>query len=263
MAAAHPAMGDFMLPNFLHIGTAKCASSWLYRCCIDHPEIYVPVPPDNVNFFTVHYHRGMDWYRSTYFDRVAGEKAVGEFSNSYMCFEPAMQRIARHLPGVKLTMVLRNPVERAYLNWAHLNLKKRPDGRNKYGFDPGKGIGVPLEKALDHHGHAWFRHLLAPGLYAHWLDVLRRYFSDEQMLITLYDDLAADNAGYVRRFYGFLGVNPDHACSFVGKTTNPDVKQLDEPGTLTPELRTELGQVYREDIDRLQDMLDRDLSHWR
>lgn len=31
-----------MLPNWLHIGAAKCASSWLWRVCIEHPEICVP-----------------------------------------------------------------------------------------------------------------------------------------------------------------------------------------------------------------------------
>ena len=48
-----------MRPNWLHIGAAKCASSWLWRVCIEHPDIYVPTEhrpdqPDNVNFFTVH-----------------------------------------------------------------------------------------------------------------------------------------------------------------------------------------------------------------
>src|SRR5688572_24531671 len=80
------------LPNFLHIGAPKAASGWLWRVCKEHPEIYVPTKPDNVNFFTVAYHRGLDWYSQSYFNEFAGQPAVGEFSNSYYTFEPAMQR---------------------------------------------------------------------------------------------------------------------------------------------------------------------------
>jgi len=40
------------LPNFLHIGINKAASSWLWRVCQQHPDIYVPEMPDNVNFWS-------------------------------------------------------------------------------------------------------------------------------------------------------------------------------------------------------------------
>ena len=116
-----------MLPNYLHIGVAKGASTWLWTVFKDHPEIYAPEKPDNVNFFTVHYHRGLKWYEETYFSAVKGEKAVGEFSNSYIVFSPAMERIAEHLPQVKLTMTLRNPVQRAYLRRMYEFLGVDPD----------------------------------------------------------------------------------------------------------------------------------------
>ena len=83
----------------------------------------MPDAPDNVNFFTVHYHRGLEWYERTYFSRYAGEPVLGEFSNSYMCYPPALERIARDLHDVRLTLTLRNPVERYYLSWAHIHLK--------------------------------------------------------------------------------------------------------------------------------------------
>ena len=54
-----------MLPNFLHIGAAKSASTWLYRVCLEHPDIFVPPDADNVNFFLSTYHRGLNWYEET------------------------------------------------------------------------------------------------------------------------------------------------------------------------------------------------------
>ena len=73
-----------MLPNFIHVGAAKCASSWLWRVYQEHPDVYVPLHLDNVNFFVADYHKGLDWYQKTYFGDWCGEKAVGEMSNSYM-----------------------------------------------------------------------------------------------------------------------------------------------------------------------------------
>ncbi|MEA3399966.1 MAG: hypothetical protein U9R79_01855 [Armatimonadota bacterium] len=246
-----------MLPNFLHIGAAKCASSWLWRCLKEHPQVYVPDAPDNVNFFTVHYHRGVDWYQRTYFGGHAGEPAVGEFSNSYMCYHPALERIARDLPGVRLTMTLRNPVVRAYLSWAHIHLK-----RGKYGFDPEAGVGIPFQKVLHHHGHAWFRTWIEPGFYARHLRRVHELVSPERVLVTLYDDLAADNAAYLQRYFSFLGVDPNVKIDLVGEEVNPDAERAD-PAALDPAFRAELREVYAEDIAALEGMLDRDLSHWR
>jgi hypothetical protein len=245
-----------MLPNFLHIGAAKCASSWLWRVYKGHPEIYVPDAPDNVNFFTVHYQRGLDWYEDTYFGGYDDEPASGEFSNSYMCYRPALQRIAEHLPDVRLTMTLRHPAERAFLQWAHTHLK------GKYGFDPEKGVGVPFEKALHHHGHGYFRQWIDPGLYARHLDNILQLFPRENVQIMVYDDLVESESDFLRDLYVFLGVDPDYESPLVGQDVNPDV---DSPGPremLSEEFWAELIEVYRPDVLRLQYMLDRDLSAW-
>ena len=245
------------LPNFLHAGAPKAGSSWLWRVCKEHPDIYVPETPDNVNFFTVSYHRGLAWYRETYFAGYDGQAAIGEFSNSYMMYEPALQRIAEHLPDVRLTVTLRNPIERAWLHWAHSHLKK------KYGWDPDKGRKVPIERVLHHHGHQWFRQWMEPGMYALHIERIWRYFPKERVLITLYDDLAADNAAYARAYFEWLGVDPGFQTSFIGVFTNPDRGAIDGAHGLTPEVREEFGQVFREDIAKLEDLLGRDLSHWR
>ena len=246
------------LPNFLHIGAAKAASSWLWRVCKEHPGIYVPASPDNVNFFTVHYHRGVEWYERTYFGDMGAQAAVGEFSNSYLIFAPAVERIARDLPGVRLTVILRNPVERAFLSWAHGHLKHKSAG-----MDARKGIGIPFERVLHHYGHAYFRMYIEPGFYARHLERIFTRFPRERVLILLYDDLAADNAAVLRRFFGFLGVDVQFRSSLVGCDINPDTADAVMQKWLSDDFRRELNEVYREDRQRLEDLLGRDLSNWR
>ncbi|NQU10619.1 sulfotransferase domain-containing protein [bacterium] len=245
-------------PNFLHIGINKAASSWVWRVCQQHPEIYVPALPDNVNFFTVHYHRGLDWYSQQYFAEYRGQKAIGEFSNSYLVYPPAIERIARDLPGVRLTVLLRNPVERAFLSWAHQHLKNKPTG-----LDMHKGIGFPFEFVLHHHGHGLFRLYIEPGFYARHLERVYQVIPRERVLVELFDDLAADNAGFLQRYFAFLGVDPEFQSTLVNQQVNPDADDARMADWVAPEIREELREVYREDRERLEELLGRDLSHWR
>ncbi len=245
------------MPNFLHCGINKAASSWQWKALLEHPEIYVPFP-DNVNFFTVHYQRGLGWYEKTYFADWDGEHAVGEFSNSYMSWPLAMERIARDLPAVRIVVTLRNPVERAFLSWAHGHLKNKPSG-----LDMRRGIGHPFEKVLHHHGHGLFRLWIGPGYYARHLEYIYRLIPREQVLVTLYDDLAADNAGHLRRYCEFLGVDADFEFSAAGQDVNPDAEDARMDDWVSAEVRGELGEVYRQDRQKLEEMLGRDLSHWR
>jgi len=247
-----------ILPNFLHIGINKAASSWLWRVCQEHPDIYVPDMPDNVNFFTVAYQRGLEWYSQTYFADVGNEKAVGEFSNSYLVFAPAMERIVRDVPGVRLTAILRNPVERAFLSWAHQHLKNKPTG-----LDARKGIGVRLDKIVHHHGHGYFRLYAEPGFYARHLKRIYTLVPPERVHVELHDDVSADNAAFLKRYFAFLDVDPDFQSSLVDSDVNPDSEGERMEDWVAPGFREELAMVFEEDRKELEQMLGRDLSHWR
>jgi hypothetical protein len=230
----------------------------LWNVCKEHPEVYCPDYPDNVNFFTVHYHRGLDWYERTYFEAAGDERAVGEFSNSYLVFPPALERIARDLPEVKLTMTFRNPVERAFLNWAHIHLKNKP-----YGLNARAGIQVPLQRTLEVHGHQWFRQWMWPGCYAAHLERIYRLFPAERVLVTFYDDLRTDPEAYVRRYFAFLGVDADFRTTIAHQDINPDAEDADPTRWVPADALAEMHQVFRDDTERLERMLRRDLSEWK
>ena len=245
-----------MLPNFLHIGAAKCASSWLWRVYQEHPEVCVPTHLDNINFFVADYHKGLDWYERTYFAGWSGEKAVGETTNSYMLIERALERIAKDLPDVRLTMTLRNPMERSFIHWVHLNRRDlRPEQKMEF------------ERGLD----AWpmFRMWIEPSMYASHLKKVYRHFPKERVLVNFYDDLAEDPARFIRRFFEFLEVDPDFEPSILHTVVGfPSPERPDTPNRalekgFSEDLREELRQVFREDIGKLQEITGRDLSHWR
>ena len=255
-----------MLPNFLHLGVAKAASTWLWTIYQEHPDVYVPTgqmqdfsgkmtKPDNVNFFVADFDRGLDWYERTYFSGWNGEKAVGEMSNSYMLDELALGRIAEALPGVRVTMTLRNPIERALMQFA---TRKR-------------NLGMPggFRQILDIHAWQMFRMFMEPGYYHLHLSRVLRLFPRERVLPLIYDDLESDPRAFLRQVFSFLEV--DVRLDLPGTDTIvgfPRPDELDTPdGVLAqgidPEMRERMRKIFADQISRLEELLDRDLSAWK
>ncbi|WP_246568874.1 sulfotransferase domain-containing protein [Polymorphospora rubra] len=117
-----------MLPSFLICGGQRCGTTSLYRALAAHPAVLKAVLHKGVHYFDTSYHRGIAWYRAHFplqrtADRLARRHGVPvqtfESSPYYMYHPHAPARIARDLPGVKLVVLVRDPVERAYSHHAH------------------------------------------------------------------------------------------------------------------------------------------------
>jgi hypothetical protein len=76
----------------------------------------------------------------------------------------------------------------------------------------------------------------------------------------VYDDLCASESEFLRAFFDFLGVDADFESSHVGQDINPDPDDVWD--FVSPQVRAELAEVYRPDVEELSTMLGRDLSHW-
>ncbi len=224
------------------------------------------------------------------FDGVTNEKAIGEASHWYLYSPKAPGRIRYHIPEAKLIAVLRNPVDRAYSQFLHFV---------RDGQEPITDFAQALQEEEQRISNNWaFGRYASRGFY---YAQLKRYFDTfdrDQIKVYLHEDLSADLMGVLRGTFGFLGVDETFVpeisvkpnVSGIPKSralhtlfTRPtrikavlkrrlpagmlrlasDVKDrnLAKP-QLTPEVRRQLIEVYREDISKLQDLIDRDLSGW-
>ena len=230
------------------------------------------------------------------FDAVTTETAIGEASGSYLSSKRAVDGIKKHIPHARLIASLRNPIDRAYSHyqmWANL-------GRDSLTFaeaidaEPLEPVArdewIPLERRHLRHGF-YYQHL------KRYLD----HFPREQMHIILFDDLNRDPAGVTKATFRFLGIDdgftPDTSIK-LNKTGSPKNRLLHHllhsrnpirqtiktllpdrissplyhrirnanlrptPSQLTPEIRAHLIDIFREDILKLQDLIERDLSEW-
>ena len=117
-----------MLPGFLIVGAQRCGTTSMYRALSQHPAVLKAVLHKGVHYFDMNYAQGLGWYQA-HFPLAARARRIGNTegvkpltfeSSPYYMFHPlAPARIASDLPDVKLLVLVRDPVERAYSAHAH------------------------------------------------------------------------------------------------------------------------------------------------
>jgi hypothetical protein len=221
------------IPHFLIGGAPRSGTTWLYELLRRHPDIYLaqPVRPEP-KFFLVDslYALGIDHYRDRWFSDVPEGKIAGEKSTNYLESPVAAARIARHLPGVKLVFILRDPAQRAYSNY----LWSRMNGKETENFETALQLEEMREKNLDPtlrfaRPHAYF----GRGLYAQLLRPYFELFPSGQILCLRYEDLVTAPQDLAERLHRFLGIIPrPRDADGLGVVNPADVSKTEAPPDL-------------------------------
>lgn len=119
--------GAHLLPDYLIIGTQRGGTSSLYNYLVQHPAVGRALTKE-LRFFDRYYGKGVDWYRSCLPSAASRERlrgrsgldlVVGEASPDYLFSPHAPGRVRQLLPDVKLIVLPRDPVERAWSGYQH------------------------------------------------------------------------------------------------------------------------------------------------
>jgi hypothetical protein len=258
------------MPNFLVIGAAKAGTTSLYAYLCQHPQVYMS-PLKETNFFSlegqrVHFRGVGDHdtintlsittltdYRAQ-FEAAADGIAIGEASPLYLYCPRAPERIRHYIPDAKLIAVLRHPVERAYSAFLHLVR----DGREPL-TDFVQAIEAEACRIHNHWEHIW--HYTRMGFYYAQMKRYYDLFDYCQVRVYLYEDFKNNPHAVLRNLFCFLDVD---------ETYIPDISIMHNVSSLPPtrksqlsmDVRERLIDLYREDIFKLQDLIQRDLSTW-
>ena len=153
-------------------------------------------------------------------------------------------------------MILRNPIERAY---SHFLMFVR-DGREPIS-DFTEALEQEENRKQDYWEWAW--QYLSVGFYYVQLQRYFDTFDRSQISIYLFEDFNINPVNVLQNIFQFLGVN----SSFIPNMSvrhNVSVAKSQNPPELLLELevRKRLIEVYREDIFKLQYLIQRELSNW-
>jgi hypothetical protein len=98
----------------------KCGTTALHNYLAEHPDLQ-GAPEKEVSFFdqNVNYQRGVAWYHSRFplAFRWRPRPRLFESTPSYLYYDWVPQRLQAYCPTMKLIVVLRDPIARAYSHW--------------------------------------------------------------------------------------------------------------------------------------------------
>lgn len=202
-------------PDFLIIGAPKAGTSALHLALATHPDVFMTTPKEPKFWLCEdappphwggpgdrHSQREWVWQPDAYADLFRGAPAHamrGESTPFYLWHPGARRRIARALPEVRLVVVVRDPVDRAYSNWMHLwsdGLEPDPDFESAFG----------RERERVAAGYAPFWRYRELGLYGEQLLDLHRLVDPSRILVLRYRDIVDEPAATVDRTARFLGI---------------------------------------------------------
>lgn len=108
-------------PEFMLVGGMKCGSTSFARYLSAHPQVKVTGPKEP-HYWSWHRFpsRYQDFFvnESPIFDPGPGQFVSGEFSTSSLIHPLAPRRVQANLPGLRIFVLLRNPIDRAYSHFA-------------------------------------------------------------------------------------------------------------------------------------------------
>jgi len=187
--------------DFFIIGGQKCATTWLYHCLKDHPEIEIGGRKNEKNYFggELFYKYGEKWFWSL-FPYNNSEKIIGHASINYFYDDQSPHILYNNFPNSKIILSLRDPVDRAIsaANWyARLNIVKESN------------LDKILEISINdfkNKKESIYSKIIDYGFYSNRLDLYTDLYKN-QVLVLLYDEIKNKQFGVLKKLYSFLGLN--------------------------------------------------------
>ena len=275
-----------IMPNFFCIGAKRCGTTWLYSVLKEHPQIYLCPYLKESNYFSENHFKGLNWYKSLFpkENGTVSYKAIGEIDPTYLFFEKAPIYLSNIVKDAHIIVILRDPVERFISSYKHHKLK------------------LNLKEDISQF-QINYPDSLERGFYSsqikHWLE----FFQKEQFLILIFEELMNDKLNTLKKVAKFLNidfkfftqikleeqVNPSkkprlhliyligyriikklralglHKISTILKKVRPILYKLGqkEDEILDPYIKNELFMKYKDDIEELEKLINKDLTIWK
>lgn len=290
------------LPNFLICGAAKAGTTSLYHFFRNRSDIFMPTVKEphflvrnevdgRINGVV----KSLEEYTNL-FQGSGSYSLRGEASVFYLYYyKEAIENILELLGrDIKIIILLRNPIDRAYSAYLHA---AKYNHKENLPFEAALRIE---EERMQDPACSPMLFYKSVGLYSHMVSAYQDAFPNTK--IFFFDDLKSDPLGFSKNLFEFLGLQVSDARSFderqnvggrewshlfVGKTLKmigsrpvrdlarrlaPDTYELFKSSLakymmrpvnyMDDSTREYLKNYFRDDINSLSKMVNRDLTHW-
>ena len=268
--------------NFLVVGVQKGGTTILDSYLRQHPNICMGKRKevhffDNEKYF-VSDNISYDDYHAL-FDPQLAHLIMGESTPIYSYWKSSPKRIWKYNKNIKLILLLRNPIERAYSHWNKetLNYQESNNGVvEQYSFYD--AITNEKERCkpalpLQHRSYSY----IDRGFYNQQIDRLLHYFPEQQILILKSESLRSNTEEMLAKIYSFLEMKiPEfipiksrkdtlRAINRVSPTNSPDCNHANighYADKLGDKEKQYLIKVFTDEISQLEKRLGWDCGDW-
>ena len=177
---------------------------------------------------------------------------AGDCTPSYLYYEPAAERIYKYNPKIKLLILLRNPVDRAFAHWNMQRFRGREplDFFNAVREEQTRIAGAPPSEARR------FAYV-DRGFYGRQLARLFKFFPREQLEVLKFEDFQKKQAEALANIFSFLGGTPLRSVRSKDRNIVPYERAMNW------EERVFLYNLFADDIANVEQMLGWDCSDWK
>jgi len=276
--------------DFVGIGAPKSATTWVYECTREHPQVRMALKDQGESSFfsTDDFEKRIQGY-DLFQKKECKDKLMGAFNVWYLHHPQVAARIREHNEDMKILAVLRDPVQRAYSEYLHYTSLQE----NKW------DSFLEAVQKTDKFTEA--------GFYYKYLKRYYEVFPEENSLIILTQDIKEDSRQVIRKVYDFLEVDSNFEPPTLGQKVSPTKFKLTKLGKLihkcigqpltkfkagkrlkkshpvrqlyfkftrfytqgsskppmSKAAESYLRELYKDDIEKLEELIGKDLSHWK
>ena len=239
--------------SFLVCGAQKSGTTALAAYLRQHPGIYLPKAKE-LHFFD---DETQAWPEPdlkalhSHFQAADADQLWGEATPISLYWDPAPERIWRYNSAMRLIVILRNPIERAYSHWAM---------EHRRGNDP-----LPFALALAQEDarcrkalplqHRVFSYV-DRGFYSAQLRRLWRFFGREQVLVLRQEELRLSPQTCLEKIWQHLSIPMGPAFTPITRHNG------DYDHAMASSCRERLRQIFWQEIGQLENLLGWDCSDW-
>lgn len=182
----------------------------------------------------------------------------GESTPITLYWRPAIRRLLAYNPKIRIVLLLRDPVTRAFAQWQKTWSEEREtltfaEAIRAY---PARVASLAETEGLERHFSYVER-----GFYGAQISYLTQFAPKQNIHCEIFEEFVADRATALGRIAAFLGIAPFTAR--IPELHRHPAKKRDYPSVLRDEDIAFLRGLYREDTAALEAFLQQPIQAWR